>query len=39
MNELTLTELDMGISIPKILSSSKPSVDHKGKAWPVLKSE
>lgn len=30
MNELTLTELDMGISIPKILSSSKPSVDHKG---------
>ncbi|XP_052396130.1 testis-expressed protein 2 isoform X1 [Carassius gibelio] len=30
MNELTLTELDMGISIPKILNSSKPSVDHKG---------
>ncbi|KAK7174132.1 hypothetical protein R3I93_001345 [Phoxinus phoxinus] len=30
MNELTLTELDMGISIPKILSSSKPSVDHRG---------
>uniref|UniRef100_A0A673HD79 Testis-expressed sequence 2 protein-like n=1 Tax=Sinocyclocheilus rhinocerous TaxID=307959 RepID=A0A673HD79_9TELE len=30
MNELTLTELDMGISIPKILSSSNPSVDHRG---------
>ncbi|XP_051987684.1 testis-expressed protein 2-like isoform X2 [Xyrauchen texanus] len=30
MNELTLTELDMGISMPKILSSSKPSVDHRG---------
>ncbi|TRY96683.1 hypothetical protein DNTS_035015 [Danionella cerebrum] len=31
MNELTLTELDMGLSIPRILSSSKPSVDHRGK--------
>lgn len=30
MNELTLTELDMGMSIPKILSSSKPSVDYRG---------
>lgn len=30
MNELTLTELDMGCSIPKILSASKPSVDHQG---------
>uniref|UniRef100_A0A8C7XJ70 Testis expressed 2 n=1 Tax=Oryzias sinensis TaxID=183150 RepID=A0A8C7XJ70_9TELE len=30
MNELTLTELDMGFSIPKILRASKPSVDHKG---------
>ncbi|KAI4900565.1 hypothetical protein NFI96_026755 [Prochilodus magdalenae] len=29
MNELTLTELDMGMAIPKILSSSKPSVDHQ----------
>lgn len=31
MNELTLTELDMGFSIPKILSASKPSVDHQGR--------
>lgn len=30
MNELTLTELDMGFSIPKILHASKPSVDHQG---------
>ncbi|XP_033826651.1 testis-expressed protein 2 [Periophthalmus magnuspinnatus] len=30
MNELTLTELDMGCSIPKILHASKPSVDHQG---------
>uniref|UniRef100_A0AAR2LW00 SMP-LTD domain-containing protein n=1 Tax=Pygocentrus nattereri TaxID=42514 RepID=A0AAR2LW00_PYGNA len=30
MNELTLTELDMGMAIPKILRSSKPSVDHQG---------
>ncbi|XP_047427575.1 testis-expressed protein 2 isoform X2 [Mugil cephalus] len=30
MNELTLTELDMGLSIPKILRASKPSVDHQG---------
>ncbi|XP_077412526.1 testis-expressed protein 2 isoform X2 [Vanacampus margaritifer] len=30
MNELTLTELDMGFSIPKILGASKPSVDHQG---------
>ncbi|XP_028310935.1 testis-expressed protein 2 isoform X2 [Gouania willdenowi] len=30
MNELTLTELDMGFSIPKILQASKPSVDHQG---------
>ncbi|KAK7940338.1 hypothetical protein WMY93_003664 [Mugilogobius chulae] len=30
MNELTLTELDMGCSIPKILWASKPSVDHQG---------
>ncbi|XP_037113008.1 uncharacterized protein LOC119126081 isoform X1 [Syngnathus acus] len=30
MNELTLTELDMGFSMPKILCASKPSVDHQG---------
>ncbi|XP_035511360.1 testis-expressed protein 2 [Morone saxatilis] len=30
MNELTLTELDMGFSIPKILHASPPSVDHQG---------
>ncbi|XP_061567726.1 testis-expressed protein 2-like [Cololabis saira] len=30
MNELTLTELDMGFSIPKILHASNPSVDHQG---------
>lgn len=31
MNELTLTELDMGVTIPKILKASKPYVDHQGK--------
>ncbi|KAF5902671.1 testis-expressed sequence 2 protein-like isoform X1 [Clarias magur] len=30
MNELTLTELDMGMAIPKILKASEPSVDHQG---------
>uniref|UniRef100_A0AAZ3RTV2 Testis expressed 2 n=1 Tax=Oncorhynchus tshawytscha TaxID=74940 RepID=A0AAZ3RTV2_ONCTS len=30
MNELALTALDMGFSIPKILHASKPSVDHQG---------
>ncbi|MBN3287340.1 TEX2 protein, partial [Polyodon spathula] len=30
MNELTLTELDMGTSLPQILSTSKPSVNHRG---------
>ncbi|XP_031425194.1 testis-expressed protein 2 isoform X2 [Clupea harengus] len=30
MNELTLTELDMGVTIPKILKASKPYVDHQG---------
>ncbi|XP_076121345.1 testis-expressed protein 2 [Alosa pseudoharengus] len=30
MNELTLTELDMGITIPKILKASRPYVDHQG---------
>lgn len=31
MNELTLTELDMGIAVPKILQAFKPSIDHRGK--------
>uniref|UniRef100_A0A4W5RGM2 Testis expressed 2 n=1 Tax=Hucho hucho TaxID=62062 RepID=A0A4W5RGM2_9TELE len=31
MNELALTALDMGFSIPKILHASKPSVDHQGR--------
>lgn len=31
MNELTLTELDMGFSIPKILHASAPTVDHQGR--------
>ncbi|XP_041095827.1 testis-expressed protein 2-like isoform X2 [Polyodon spathula] len=31
MNELTLTELDMGVAVPKILQASKPSIDHQGK--------
>ncbi|KAJ8251771.1 hypothetical protein GJAV_G00225260 [Gymnothorax javanicus] len=30
MNELTLTELDMGVAVPKILQASKPSVDYQG---------
>ncbi|XP_033894446.3 testis-expressed protein 2-like isoform X1 [Acipenser ruthenus] len=30
MNELTLTELDMGVAVPKILQASKPSIDHQG---------
>nr|XP_033818004.1 testis-expressed protein 2 isoform X2 [Geotrypetes seraphini] len=30
MNELTLTELDMGVALPKILQSYKPTIDHKG---------
>ncbi|XP_069511100.1 testis-expressed protein 2 [Ambystoma mexicanum] len=30
MNELTLTELDMGVSMPKILQAFKPIVDHRG---------
>nr|XP_056722511.1 testis-expressed protein 2-like [Euleptes europaea] len=30
MNELTLTELDMGTSIPHIISVSSPTVDHRG---------
>ncbi|XP_014032936.1 testis-expressed protein 2 [Salmo salar] len=30
MNELTLTELDMGVATPRILGASKPSVDLQG---------
>ncbi|XP_054850630.1 testis-expressed protein 2-like isoform X2 [Eublepharis macularius] len=30
MNDLTLTELDMGTSIPHIISASSPTVDHRG---------
>ncbi|KAJ8404261.1 hypothetical protein AAFF_G00340340 [Aldrovandia affinis] len=29
MNELTLTELDMGVAVPKIVQASKPLVDHQ----------
>ncbi|XP_048222698.1 testis-expressed protein 2 isoform X2 [Perognathus longimembris pacificus] len=29
MNELTLTELDMGVAVPKILQAFKPYVDHQ----------
>ena len=31
MNELTLTELDMGSATPRILGASKPSIDYRGK--------
>ncbi|XP_077379651.1 testis-expressed protein 2-like isoform X2 [Festucalex cinctus] len=30
MNELTLTELDMGVATPRILAASSPSIDYKG---------
>ncbi|KPP66134.1 testis-expressed sequence 2 protein-like, partial [Scleropages formosus] len=30
MNELTLTELDMGTCMPQVLSTSKPSMDRRG---------
>ncbi|KFO20867.1 Testis-expressed sequence 2 protein [Fukomys damarensis] len=30
MNELTLTELDMGVAVPKILQAFKPYVNHQG---------
>ncbi|XP_007886936.2 testis-expressed protein 2 isoform X1 [Callorhinchus milii] len=30
MNELTLTELDMGVAVPRICQASKPSVNHQG---------
>lgn len=36
MNELTLTELDMGMAIPKIHRASEPSVDYQGKPELVL---
>ncbi|KAG7491827.1 hypothetical protein MATL_G00008220 [Megalops atlanticus] len=30
MNELTLTELDMGTCMPQVASTSRPSVNHRG---------
>ncbi|XP_041788960.1 testis-expressed protein 2-like isoform X2 [Chelmon rostratus] len=30
MNELTLTELDMGSATPRILGATKPSIDYRG---------
>ncbi|XP_067859981.1 testis-expressed protein 2 isoform X2 [Heptranchias perlo] len=30
MNELTLTELDMGVAVPRICQASKPLVNHQG---------
>lgn len=30
MNELTLTELDMGCSMPQITAASTPQVNHRG---------
>lgn len=36
MNELTLTELDMGSVTPRILRASKPSVDYRGKRKSLL---
>ncbi|XP_070711185.1 testis-expressed protein 2-like [Pempheris klunzingeri] len=30
MNELTLTELDMGSATPRILGASRPSIDYRG---------
>ncbi|KAF4092746.1 hypothetical protein AMELA_G00024460 [Ameiurus melas] len=30
MNELTLAELDLGTCMPQVLSTSRPSVDHRG---------
>lgn len=32
MNELTLTELDMGTSIPSVLSASSPTINERGKS-------
>lgn len=36
MNELTLTELDMGSATPRILKASKPSIDYRGKKTNAL---
>ncbi|KAM8841856.1 testis-expressed protein 2-like isoform 1-T1 [Synchiropus picturatus] len=30
MNELTLTELDMGVATPRVTGASKPSIDYRG---------
>lgn len=30
MNELTLADLDMGTALPRVLSTSKPTLDHRG---------
>jgi len=32
MNELALTELDMGSSIPSVLSASNPTINDRGKS-------
>lgn len=32
MNELTLTELDMGTSIPSVLSASNPTINERGES-------
>lgn len=32
MNELTLTELDMGTSIPSVLSASNPTINDRGES-------
>lgn len=37
MNELTLTELDMGGSVPQIMSTSHPEVNDRGEATLRLK--
>ena len=37
MNELSLTELDMGCSVPQIAATSVPKVNHRGE-WRLKKS-
>lgn len=37
MNELTLTELDMGLATPKVLRASKPSIDYRGERQITVK--
>lgn len=37
MNELTLTELDMGSSMPQITATSRPEVNHRGEYRPEIK--